>query len=311
MTCKEISSPALWDQLAKIGEGIDFIHKSLNMQHLDLKPSNILIFETHNSGGTQHEICVDATSESSSPSLPRPLSESLGSNNSSTEGFVIFKIGDLGQSNLGAYDNHEKSTGSGPPIVLGLPNWGPPEWKVLSSTGNQEAFEQYDYWSFGAILLEAAVFDTWVETTIKSDGVKEFRKRRQEQGSRGPNSLTFYTNYMEKWALKTVVAQKLRALKEFNYGPTHDSDGHKAPPVAFYSDLSKHIEQLLSIEPEKRKPGPLLRSIIKSHPLRPITPREPGHSLPSPGVEPIYDPPEAEPRHTYIFLDPQNGNYYL
>ncbi|KAK6519177.1 hypothetical protein TWF281_003866 [Arthrobotrys megalospora] len=316
-----ITSSILWKQLAKVGEGIDFIHQRLRMQHLDLKPSNILIFGVQSTDESESE--RDAEGEPASARISEiSIKSSLRSGpvyvQPQATGEVLFRISDLGHRTLGSNAHHERGSSSttlGTSMVLGDRVWGPPEWSGLRTPSDSEAYELYDYWSFGAILLEAAVYDT-CRRSARDEGinyVKEFRIQRREED--GP-SMKLYTVLGNRAVLKHTVTEKLRTLGRFRYLPTEDPPGARELPAEFYNKISGEIDRLLSICPEDRRCAFSLEHVIYTKLERaragtgaasPPTPR------PSPTFRPpvpvAVEPPRTQPNQVYYFLDPPEYEY--
>ncbi|KAF3919182.1 hypothetical protein AA313_de0204270 [Arthrobotrys entomopaga] len=145
----------MWEQLANVVSGLKFIHKDLGCQHLDLSPSNILIFEVSNTQENE----LDAEGE---------LIPGLGGElpiNPSSPSSILFRICDLGEENIGPRDPSNacsKLPAATRLLTLGDPSWSPPERNTLRmATHNvtNQQLQAYDYWSLGGILLEGAVFD--------------------------------------------------------------------------------------------------------------------------------------------------------
>ncbi|KAF3311893.1 hypothetical protein TWF173_007978 [Orbilia oligospora] len=212
-----ITSLNLWRQLKKVSEGIDFIHKSLKTQHLDLKPDNILIFEKHGS----------------------PDSD------------AIFMIGDFGY----------QVPGSDPSVVTpGAGAWGPPDGPHnRSELQTNEANELYDHWSFGAILLEAAVYDRARGSDEESGtmDVKEFRHWRAnyDKESTTSNNYKFYIlRKDDKNGLRCTVSEQIANMEMLqDYKLDESENGYTRMPAKFYRDIARDISRLLSISPEERR----------------------------------------------------------
>ncbi|KAF3126229.1 hypothetical protein TWF703_010487 [Orbilia oligospora] len=239
-----ITSLNLWRQLKQVSEGIDFIHKSLKTQHLDLKPSNILIFEEHGSSDRNIGKGGGPASPLSTSSTRSPLSGNF-------TGDAIFMISDFGY----------QVPGSNPSAVApGAGTWGPPEGPhTLSILSTNEANELYDHWSFGAILLEAAVYDRARGSDEESGtiDVKEFRYRRAnlDKGSTSATTLKFYIlGENGENGLRCTVSEQIANMEMLqDYKLDESQDCYTRMPAKFYRDIAGDIIRLLSISPKKRR----------------------------------------------------------
>ncbi|KAF3133736.1 hypothetical protein TWF569_010422 [Orbilia oligospora] len=239
-----ITSLNLWRQLKQVSEGVDFIHKSLKTQHLDLKPSNILIFEEHGSSDRNIGKGGGPASPLSTSSTRSPLSGNF-------TGDAIFMISDFGY----------QVPGSNPSAVApGAGTWGPPEGPhTLSILSTNEANELYDHWSFGAILLEAAVYDRARGSDEESGtiDVKEFRYRRAnlDKGSTSATTLKFYIlGENGENGLRCTVSEQIANMEMLqDYKLDESQDCYTRMPAKFYRDIAGDIIRLLSISPKKRR----------------------------------------------------------
>ncbi|KAF3218610.1 hypothetical protein TWF106_007582 [Orbilia oligospora] len=240
----DITSLNLWRQLKKVSEGIAFIHKSLKTQHLDLKPDNILIFEEYGSS-------VKKIGKGSGPASPLSTSSTRSPLPGNFTGDAIFMISDFGY----------QVPGSDPSVVVpGAGKWGPPEGPHnLSVLPTNEANELYDHWSFGAILLEAAVYDRAREPDEESDAITvgDFRYQRAnlDKGLTPATTLKFYgLGENGENVLRRTVSDQIANMERLEDSKLSESqNGYTRMPAKFYRDIAGDIRRLLSIPPEKRK----------------------------------------------------------
>ncbi|KAK6541557.1 hypothetical protein TWF694_007363 [Orbilia ellipsospora] len=252
-TWKGTTSMKMWEQLLNVARGLIFIHKCLNSQHLDIKPSNILIFETPS--------IRESEFDPKGKSVLRPNGE-LPIGDLSGAGSMVFRICDLGERNIpsasgGSGENSGSTTASSPP-AFGHTDWAPPESSSLRSPGsrNNQSLEAYDYWSFGGILLEGTAFDIW-----GPEGFRGFRRERRDQGQPQNKGLQFNFLDQGKPALKPIVDEAIQSLKEFHSYPVCVGEvgnprilKDEMPPT-FFHEISALIARLLSIKPEDRRSG--------------------------------------------------------
>ncbi|EGX53109.1 hypothetical protein AOL_s00007g58 [Orbilia oligospora ATCC 24927] len=234
----DVTSLNLWRQLKKVSEGINFIHKSLETQHLDLKPGNILIFERGGSSVKKIENGSGPASPLSTSSTRSPLPGNFISD-------AIFMIGDFGHRSV---------------VTPGAAEWGPPDGPHNRfELQTNEANELYDHWSFGAILLEAAVYDRARESDEGSDdiAVNTFRHKRAnlDQGLTPViNTKLYVLGENGKNGLKRTVSDQIanmETLEDYKLGESEN--GYTRMPAKFYRDIAGDISRLLSISPKKRR----------------------------------------------------------